>query len=229
MAQVETDVEAAQEEIEYLPGYRDFAEFIASDHSLSVYRKFAVLGARNLLHLQAELQLLELQLHNLDLADQETIASSAAQDPTETEIAARSWDDLKMQANKGDEKQIGRLRIIYKIRKLMKEYGKHDRNCPKQQINMNNRGGLAPAKPSSPTRETSLWPLSRIPRLVPTRPSSAMGKRLPPPRQRRRYDRSWKPSRAGQNVGTHAPLFRLSTSAAAKHAKVMGADVLLPG
>lgn len=175
MAHIEIDIEAAQDDTEYPPGYRDFAEFIASDYSLSLYRKFDVLSARNLLYLQAELQLLELQLHELDHTDQETIASSTAQGPTETEIAARSWDDLKRQANEGNEKQIGRLRIIYKIRKLMREYGENDNQGTEHQVDINNRGGLAPTKPSSPTRETSCRALSRIPRLVPTRPSSAVG------------------------------------------------------
>jgi len=124
MAHIQIDVEAARDENEYLRGYVDFAHFIASDYSLSIYRKFAVLGARNLLYLQAELQLMECQLDELDKADKRTIGwSDNVDEGFETEKAARSWEDLKRQAIEGNEKQAGNLRMIYKLRKLMKEYG----------------------------------------------------------------------------------------------------------
>jgi hypothetical protein len=40
-----------------------------------------------------------------------------------TENSMRSWEDLKLQAMDGDSKQAGKLRMIYKLRRLMKEYG----------------------------------------------------------------------------------------------------------
>jgi hypothetical protein len=105
MAHVVADVEAARDENEYLRGYPDFAHFIASDYSLSIYRKFAVLGARNLLYLQAELQLLELQLGELDDEDKKTIGWSRNSDEAlETEKAARSWEDLNRLATEGNGK-----------------------------------------------------------------------------------------------------------------------------
>jgi hypothetical protein len=55
--QAVADVEAALDDIEYLDGYVDFSQFIASDQTLSIYRKFSILGARNSLYLGAELQL----------------------------------------------------------------------------------------------------------------------------------------------------------------------------
>jgi hypothetical protein len=124
MAHVVPDVEAARDEKEYLRGYSDFSHFIASDYSLSIYRKFAVLGARNLLYLQGELQLLELQLAELDDEDKKTIGLSRDSDEAlETEKAARSWEDLIRLADEGNDQKVEKLRIIYKIRKLMKEYG----------------------------------------------------------------------------------------------------------
>jgi len=124
MAHVVADVEAARDENEYLRGYPDFAHFIASDYSLSIYRKFAVLGARNLLYLQAELQLLELQLGELDDEDKKTIGWSRNSDEAlETEKAARSWEDLNRLATEGNEEKTQKLEMIYKIRNLMKEYG----------------------------------------------------------------------------------------------------------
>jgi hypothetical protein len=124
MAHVVPDVEAARDEKEYLQGYSDFSYFIASDYSLSIYRKFGVLGARNLLYLQGELQLLELQLAELDDADKNTIGLSRDPDEAlETEKAARSWEDLIRLADEGNDQKVEKLRIIYRIRKLMKEYG----------------------------------------------------------------------------------------------------------
>ncbi|PMD67495.1 uncharacterized protein K444DRAFT_550925 [Hyaloscypha bicolor E] len=123
MAAIQADVEAALDEKEYLPGFADFSHFIASDHSLSIYRKFAVLGARNLLYLQAELQLLEINLQELDVEDKRTIATSSNDlEKIKVEKGARSWEELKEQADEGNEKQAGKLRIIYRIRKLMQEY-----------------------------------------------------------------------------------------------------------
>jgi hypothetical protein len=122
------DLEAAQDDSkyieEYLPGYVDFSHFVASDYSLSIYRKFAVLGARNLLYLEAELQLLEFQLHALDDSDKLITQQDADEvQRTRAEAAIRSWDDLKRQALEGDERQTGKLRMIYRLRRLMKEYG----------------------------------------------------------------------------------------------------------
>ena len=122
MAQIVPAVEDPRQE--YLQGYTDFSHFIASDYSLSIYRKFAVLGSRNLLYLQGELQLLEVQLAELDDEDKKTIDLS--QDPdqaSEIEKAARSWEDMKRLADEGWEEKAHKLEIIYKIRKAMKEYG----------------------------------------------------------------------------------------------------------
>src|ERR1700692_260382 len=102
MAAIQADVEAALDEMEYLPGFADFSHFIASDHSLSIYRKFAVLGARNLLYLQAELQLLEINLQELDVEDKQTIATSSNDlEKIKVEKGARSWEELKEQADEG--------------------------------------------------------------------------------------------------------------------------------
>ena len=125
MAATKNYIEATHVIKEYLPGFADFSHFIASDYSLSIYRKFATLGARNLLYLQAELQLLERRLHDLDEADQLVIElSDVAEEKQKVERGARSWEDLERQAEDGDEQQAEKLKIIYKIRKLMQEYGK---------------------------------------------------------------------------------------------------------
>ncbi len=132
MAQIQVDIEAARDENEYLQGFADFAQYIASDYSLSIYRKFATLGARNLLYLQTELQLLELELQELDDEDKRTIAESSDNgEKIETEKAARSWEVLREQAEDGEGKSARKLRMIYRIRKLMEEYGVPDSIFPK--------------------------------------------------------------------------------------------------
>lgn len=126
MAHVLIDIEAARDKNEYLQGFSDFSQYIASDYSLSIYRKFATIGARNLLYLQTELQLLELELEEIDKEDKATIAESDDNDEKiETENAARSWEALKEQAEYGDGRQATKLRMIYRIRKVMEEYGMH--------------------------------------------------------------------------------------------------------
>jgi hypothetical protein len=64
-----SDVEVANRPKEYLEGFADFSHYIVSDNSLSIYRRFRTLGARNLLYLQAELQQIEEQLHEIDERD----------------------------------------------------------------------------------------------------------------------------------------------------------------
>jgi hypothetical protein len=123
MAETNDDIEARGGN-EYLDGYVDFSEFIASDYSLSIYRKFGSLGARNLLYLQAELQLLQFQLGALDDADKDILRQTENNlEKARTENANRSWDDLKQQAAEGDVRQAEKLSMIYKLRRLMKEYG----------------------------------------------------------------------------------------------------------
>lgn len=149
MSAAQVDVEAALDESEYLPGFADFGQFIGSDDSLSIYRKFAVLGARNLLYLQAELQLLEINLRELDAEDKRTIATSSEHsEKVMVEAGARSWEDLKEQASAGVGRQAEKLRIVLKIRTLMKEYGTY--GCFEENKStcslMTNRRGLAPTK-----------------------------------------------------------------------------------
>ncbi|KAL5323523.1 hypothetical protein ACEPPN_008061 [Leptodophora sp. 'Broadleaf-Isolate-01'] len=123
MAEAQIDVEAARDEGEYLQGFADFSQYVASDLSLSIYRKFGVLGARNLLYLQTELQLLEIELEALGKEDKLAIAGGDIDDEKfELEEAARSWESMHGRAEDGDERQMRRLGMIYKIRKVMEEY-----------------------------------------------------------------------------------------------------------
>ena len=93
---------------------RTFAEFIASDEELFVFRRFDRLNARNLLYLQSELIWLEAQLQEMD--DDET--SNATMD---VKLTAKCWETLSMNAEEypGD---AARMQLILKIRKVAKEY-----------------------------------------------------------------------------------------------------------
>ncbi len=124
--QVQSDVQAARDEKEYLQGYVEFSNFIASDHSLSIYRKFAVLGARNLLYLQAELQYMELKLKQFDREEKRRMIKLGNIDKQRSlDAATRSWEDMEKQAQQGDTKQAEKLEMIYETRRLLELYGTH--------------------------------------------------------------------------------------------------------
>ena len=93
---------------------RTFAEFIASDDELFVFRRFNRLNARNLLYLQSEMIWLEAQLQEMD--DEET--SNATMD---VKLAAKCWETLSSKAEEFP-REAARMELILKIRKVAKEY-----------------------------------------------------------------------------------------------------------
>lgn len=128
MSQNSIDIEATHIDGEYIeeyvPGFADFSEYIASDYSLSIYRKFGVLGARNLLYLQTELHELEAILRGFDEEDKIELAETTDKEKQRyIECGVKTWEDLREQAEGGDERQAEKLAVIHKIRVLMKEYG----------------------------------------------------------------------------------------------------------
>jgi hypothetical protein len=108
-------------------GYHDFANFIASDPELSIYRRFGSLAARNLLYLEAELQLLECQLEDLEREDEEFLAGNASlEDKAKLQDALWRWERFKEQAMAGptcDARQVKRMEIVMNLRRLMEQYG----------------------------------------------------------------------------------------------------------
>ncbi|KAL5315874.1 hypothetical protein ACEPPN_016748 [Leptodophora sp. 'Broadleaf-Isolate-01'] len=127
MSQNSIDIEATHIDGEYIeeyvPGFADFSEYIASDYSLSIYRKFGVLGARNLLYLQTELHELEAILRGFDEEDKIELAETTDKEKQRyIECGVKTWEDLREQAEGGDERQAEKLAVIHKIRVLMKEY-----------------------------------------------------------------------------------------------------------
>ncbi|KAH0534091.1 hypothetical protein FGG08_007310 [Glutinoglossum americanum] len=118
-----TDVEIGESAKEFLEGFSDFSQFIASDDDLSIYRRFGSLGARNILYLQAELQLLEQNLQKLDEADHDVVMRHSDEDEKkEVDLAARAWECFEYQSKKGTERQMLKMKLILRIREVMKEY-----------------------------------------------------------------------------------------------------------
>ncbi|MCJ1388660.1 hypothetical protein MMC18_001509 [Xylographa bjoerkii] len=124
MSIANTDVEAKKSPTEFLEGYTDFAQYIASDEELSIYRRFGSLGARNILYLQAELQVLEAELQRLDDEDKTLGQSNSGGTKKQTDFAARAWESFQQQSpyglaqmSPGDacKRQTGKCSLWFKI------------------------------------------------------------------------------------------------------------------
>lgn len=106
---------------EYLEGYAELAEYIASDADLSMYKRFTSLSARNILYLQAEIQVLDDDLRRLDRLDHEDIKKfdSSGMDIIQ---AAKDWQTFDRKARAGDDRQAKKMALVKKIRRAIKEY-----------------------------------------------------------------------------------------------------------
>jgi hypothetical protein len=123
MSTTSADIEIAKRPKEYLEGFADFSHYIASDDSLSVYRRFGSLGSRNILYMQAELQFLEQQLEELDDADRELVQGNAGDEKKSVDDAARAWESFTYQDENGNERQRKKMKLILRIREVMRNYG----------------------------------------------------------------------------------------------------------
>jgi len=119
----QADVESGQRPKEYLEGYAELAEFIASDNDFLLFRKFSALGARNLLYLQAEVQVLEAQLKQLDEDDRiEIINAQDVSEKIKVDRFARDWEFMIRNAQDESGRQAKKMKIILQIRQVMKDY-----------------------------------------------------------------------------------------------------------
>ena len=121
---VQTDVESGNRQKEYLEGYAELAEFIASDNDFLLFRKFGALGARNLLYLQAEVQVLEAQLKRMDEDDRiRMINAKDIGEKMQVDRAARDWEYMTRTAHEDENgREAKKLKVTVKIRRVMKEY-----------------------------------------------------------------------------------------------------------
>jgi hypothetical protein len=96
-------------------GFAVLATFVSSDSELAVFRRFNVLGNRDLLYMQSELIALETELTRLD---EEEEKEPSVQD----EKNMRCWEELAADAKRGGDKAKAKMDVIIRIRALMREY-----------------------------------------------------------------------------------------------------------
>ncbi|KAL9622797.1 MAG: hypothetical protein Q9160_002916 [Pyrenula sp. 1 TL-2023] len=106
-----------------LIGYANLAAFVSSDkeHSATLFRRFRSLSARNLLYLESELQELEAQQRDIDLADA-AVADDPRAHPDDTDVAT-DWQILREKAEGLKERNaVERMELVKKIRSKLEEY-----------------------------------------------------------------------------------------------------------
>ncbi|KAI9712601.1 MAG: hypothetical protein M1828_001667 [Chrysothrix sp. TS-e1954] len=96
--------------------YHSFANFIASDIELWVYKRFDSLGARNLLYLQTELLEAERQL-----AEHEE--QEFSEKTTDVRYQAQCWETFAQRAQENAREHC-KMELILRVRRLLKEYQK---------------------------------------------------------------------------------------------------------
>jgi hypothetical protein len=135
------DIASQSSTTEYLDGFADVSHYIGSDRDLALFRRFDVLGARNLLYLQARLLALEEVLQKYDEEDRELISRNStvneekeivrSEEALDALLAAKDWMTFVSRAknengrkNKGREKghYMKRMEMVLELQKVVKEY-----------------------------------------------------------------------------------------------------------
>jgi hypothetical protein len=144
------DIEAQSQSTveEYLDGFADVSAYIGSDRELALFRRFDVLGARNLLYLQARLVLLEAKLEKYDEEDRQIVKDNSEVDdkrgikPSGSEspaweilLAAKDWGFFESRAAKetqdgensgkngdGEGRHRRRMNTVIEIQEALKQY-----------------------------------------------------------------------------------------------------------
>ncbi|KAF2124044.1 hypothetical protein P153DRAFT_391077 [Dothidotthia symphoricarpi CBS 119687] len=94
-----------------------FADFLASDPELLVFRRFDLLNARALLYLQSELMTLEVQLLELDKEDMNDGSMDVM-------LAARCFEVLTSRAAQDFPREAERIELIRRIQDVSYRYNK---------------------------------------------------------------------------------------------------------
>lgn len=98
-------------------GYGTFADFIASDPELSIYRNFLKLSSRNLLYQQSEILSLEHKFSILDASDQGTRNLDEV-------LFSKCWESMETRASEGSIREKQRIELLEELRVKIKEYRK---------------------------------------------------------------------------------------------------------
>jgi hypothetical protein len=97
---------------EKIKGYPRLASQIELRPDLAIFRRFGSLNAENLLYFQAELTMLERDLHDQQLEDHSSGHSRKSK-------YALSWYQLESSGLDGDERQ---LQLVFRMREVLKQY-----------------------------------------------------------------------------------------------------------
>ena len=97
-------------------GYPALATWVARDpdNESFVFRKFARLGARNILHLQSRLIALEKEIDELD--------EEARSKDFEARQSSRRWETLMKHAEDPNRPEMKRVEKLEELQKVLKEY-----------------------------------------------------------------------------------------------------------
>lgn len=100
-------------------GYPSLASWIARDpdNETFVFRKFDRLAARNILHLQSRLIVLE---HEIDQLDEQARAGN----DFEARQSSRRWETLMLHASDPNRPEKKRVEKLEELKKLLREYRK---------------------------------------------------------------------------------------------------------
>ena len=99
---------------ERVVGYPRLAAHMSLQPETAIFRTFSELNAKNLLYMQAEIALLEKELHRCELEDAKDICPKRHKSQY-----AVSWYWLIESKCDGDTKQLD---LVLRIRRLLKEY-----------------------------------------------------------------------------------------------------------
>ena len=147
---------------QYLEGFPSLSALLSSDPDLQVYRRFNRLASRNLLYLQAEVLDLEARLKESDAEDLAVAnAEEDGGDWMEVKLNARCWEVFRERAERGEEKERERMKLIRELRGRMAEYrGSNIKDCRRSAGLTDRRGCPYPSKHNPQARKskrTSPW------------------------------------------------------------------------
>lgn len=92
-----------------------FADFLASDPELSVFRSFQALSARNLLHLQSKMLDIEAELQKSDDDDATNVDDASR-------LATKCWEVFALRAQEKDSKEAKKMALVNRLQQTIKEY-----------------------------------------------------------------------------------------------------------
>lgn len=97
-----------------LSSFKTFAEYLATDDELLIFRRFNTLNARSLLYYQSELLSLEKELENFD---QEDIDDGSI----EVMLSAKCWETFSAKAVE-HAREFARLEVVRRIQETTYKY-----------------------------------------------------------------------------------------------------------